>query len=41
MEAETWVLTVETGFEKNWDVDLKGLLDSIEDAAVSIRLWMS
>lgn len=41
MEAKAWAFTVETGFEKNRDVDLKGLPDSIEDAAVSIRLWIS
>lgn len=41
MEAKAWVFTVATGFEKNRDVDLKGLLDSIEDAAMSVRLWIS
>lgn len=41
MEAETWVFTVETGFEKSWDVDFEGLVEYIEDAAVSIGLWIS
>lgn len=38
MEAETWI---ETEFEDDWTMDLNGLVDQIEDAALSIERWIS
>lgn len=38
VEAETWI---EAEFEEVWNVDLNGLVDQIEDAALSFERWIS